>query len=579
MTALTLALAMVIIGAPPEGPDPPDSWRDSLRCGPNCLYAFLSLHGRPRTLDDILERVPIGPRGAALDDLRRAAAALGVPSRVVRSSPDRLGDWPLPAVAHLDVREGHYVLVVAVTAEDVTVADMSTGEIKPVASDQFFATWSGYLLVADTERAARLGLWGAGFAACAGLAAFLRKRAAAGGEPGAGKPAGRGPIVAGVVSILAVILGWASSGPSASGRDPGQAGATVILERPVAIPPTWTRDGVAASIISPGRWDRIAVKLQPDRPLPQVAHLLHHLETWGSSAAFPGNPAALSGPRMLVGLLQGRTDSPLLPQSPLIYRDSSGRPRLTSSGEEGSETHTNQVLASCAALGLPSRQTLESDGIRTTLAALVERAREDFHLRGETEWSAMALARYAPSREPWRNRWGHSSDFDAIAEHFLSTPFGQGTCAGTHVLQALTVLLRVDGERSILSPAISARVRLRLADAIARLAANQRPGGYWTPDWFLRSAEPSSNEDYDAVLFDPSLLAQATGHHLEWLQIAPTGLAIEPEARRRAIAWCADVLDRASAEDVEKNVCPYTHCFRMVKRYAAPASDPGGPRP
>ncbi len=340
MTAWLLTVALATIGPAGDRSRPADSDHDPLRCGPNCLYAYLSLHGRPRALDEILALVPIGPDGAALADLRKAADASGVASRAVRTTADRLGDWPLPAVAHLDVKEGHYVLLVAVDPRMVTIADMSTGEIETMPSSRFFSMWSGYLLVADHGRTLRLASWIGGALASLGLAGFLWRRPT---TPRDARPTPRaaGSVAAAVAVGAVAVAGWTASHRTSTGGGAGRADAPAILERPVPIPATWTREEVGAEILARDRWDRIKAKLEPDRPLPKVAHLVQQLETWGPSSRFPGNPAALTGPQMLANLLAGEAGSPLLPGSPLLYRDSSGRTKLATFGEEGSETHTN----------------------------------------------------------------------------------------------------------------------------------------------------------------------------------------------------------------------------------------------
>jgi len=149
-----ISLALILAGltaSPGESYDsksmPTDYWRNPRRCGPNCLYAYLSIHGHTVPLGAILERVPIGAQGANLADLRRAASDLGVPSRVVKATPGRLGGFPLPAIAHFQSREGHFVLVLQVTPDTVTTADMLGGSVEALPADLFFERWSGFLLV------------------------------------------------------------------------------------------------------------------------------------------------------------------------------------------------------------------------------------------------------------------------------------------------------------------------------------------------------------------------------------------------------------------------------------------------
>lgn len=128
------------------GEPPPNYWRNPLRCGTNCLYAYMKLHGHPVPLGDIVDAVRIGELGTNMADLRRTASAMGVPSQVIRTTPARLGDVPLPAIAHLQPREGHFTLLLQVTNQTVTTADMLSGSVETMPADRFFGLWSGYLL-------------------------------------------------------------------------------------------------------------------------------------------------------------------------------------------------------------------------------------------------------------------------------------------------------------------------------------------------------------------------------------------------------------------------------------------------
>ena len=128
-----------------------DYWRNPRRCGLNCLYGYLNLHGREIELAPLAARLPLGKNGASLEDLRQAASDLGVNSSVVRMTDADLSRIPLPAIAHFDVRGGHFQLVLGVNSATITTADMSTGEILELSHATFLETWSGYLLIPGTS--------------------------------------------------------------------------------------------------------------------------------------------------------------------------------------------------------------------------------------------------------------------------------------------------------------------------------------------------------------------------------------------------------------------------------------------
>lgn len=78
MGAILVLVAGALIGPPAGAVEsvPQDYWRNSRRCGTNCLYAYLRIHGRPVALAQVAERVPLGAKGSNMADLRLAATEL-----------------------------------------------------------------------------------------------------------------------------------------------------------------------------------------------------------------------------------------------------------------------------------------------------------------------------------------------------------------------------------------------------------------------------------------------------------------------------------------------------------------------
>ena len=176
MNPLAAVLLLSAVGfQSASSPMPMDYWRNPRRCGLNCLYVYMSIHGKEYKLDEIAGRVKLGTEGASLDNLQRVATDMGVPSSVVKMTNAELSCAPLPAIAHFDVRGGHYQLLLEVSPETVTTADVSSGEIKELSRDVFLETWSGYLLVSGKTLDWRTMLWrGLGLALiCLGVVRWL----------------------------------------------------------------------------------------------------------------------------------------------------------------------------------------------------------------------------------------------------------------------------------------------------------------------------------------------------------------------------------------------------------------------
>ncbi len=558
-TSMVLLIAS-LLGVVADDAAPAGSWRLPRRCGQNCLYAYLALNGRRVDLEEIERRVPLTEQGSSLADLRSVAADAGVPSRVVLSDAKGLGRWPMPAIAHLHSRDGHFVVVVEVRPDSITVADLTTGEVGEWPTERFHEVWSGYLLVRDDRLVSRRMWLALGVVMGLGALTLSVIRSRRSFHTATSPMTGRGRwLMAVPVAMVAVGLLWMRVGPE----------AIPVRERPVAIGPTWAREEVGVEPIEPAEWGPIEAKFAPAGSIPNLSHLVHQWENWGAGYRPPPGSDALSGAEMTAILFDGRHHSLYEAGDALVYRDSFGRPRVSRFGESGAEAHPHQLLATCAARGIESDRALRTERASATVGELVRTAREECHLRAELEWTVMVLARYAPGREAWANRWGQRIDFDALATALMRRTLGEGPCAGTNVLQALAVLLRVDAEHDLLSAEVAERVRGHLGEGTDRLEWSQRSDGRWGPDWARRLADPPA-ERFDDALFGRSDLALVTGHHLEWLQIAPVGIGLESESRRKAVAWCVATTGRVTVDEFRADPCAYSHCFRIARRYAAP---------
>jgi hypothetical protein len=139
------------------------SWRtDESLCGVNAAYVFLRLHNRQVDYSDLkrrLHRLHSRGDGVTLRDIDCAMQQDGLPTRVVRGDLRSVSEVPLPAVAHvvLDTptrfaagERGHYIVLLRFGTHDVRYIDGTTGRLRTDSIAQFFRTWSGYLLIAES---------------------------------------------------------------------------------------------------------------------------------------------------------------------------------------------------------------------------------------------------------------------------------------------------------------------------------------------------------------------------------------------------------------------------------------------
>lgn len=118
--------------------------REEADCGLACLAMTARVLGRILSLDDLRQRVQLGPAGLNLLELKRLAEAVGLRGQAIRVEPERLGEVNLPAIAHL--RDGHYVVAFDRSAEGVIIGDPASG-VTTIHENSFSHSWSGNLLL------------------------------------------------------------------------------------------------------------------------------------------------------------------------------------------------------------------------------------------------------------------------------------------------------------------------------------------------------------------------------------------------------------------------------------------------
>jgi hypothetical protein len=344
-----------------------------------------------------------------------------------------------------------------------------------------------------------------------------------------------------------------------------------IVDQPitVAISCQWPDLGHLPS----SRWSEIANIFRANKQVETLPDLLHHVGN-GFSTAMPDDPDNIARRMLLTGLLDGTLTAQYKPKTPWLFRGIDNRPHVSQGLNPGVEGHPSQILAEFAVLGVPSSRVVRSGTASASIAELVRSLQEDFHLEGQIEWKAIAMARYAPSKAGWINRWGQEFDFDKIVINLLRRAPADGSCRGTHLLQALATIWRVDALTSILSESSRDAIRHRLSATIEQLRTSQRPEGYWTPDW---PASHPNRSDYlrDHLLFSDDQIALVTGHHLEWLDMVDDGFALPEAMHQAAVRWCVRSLERVTAHSVAENFCAYSHCFRAMTRHFSPETSSG----
>jgi hypothetical protein len=302
-------------------------------------------------------------------------------------------------------------------------------------------------------------------------------------------------------------------------------------------------------VVSDEELAAVLKKVQPRFPKSQLKpnFVEHALRTWWLHAEFQ-EPGVMSGQELKDYLVDhgkylaswGEDVSPLLVQRRNGVAIRWGK-------ENGASVHHDHWLASLTEAGVslhepvftPSRSDM-------TINHVLQEALRDFRLDEiETEWSALAFGLWLPPANRWQTSDGRELSFDLLAGRLMRGDKRLGVCAGTHRAYSLMVLIRLDDEFHILSPEVRQAAWAHLERVRDLIRDSQFPDGHWPSNWAEGQAaveKPIADELFKQVI--------ATGHHLEWLAIAPTEL----HPPRELILKAADWVIRTTTEQTDAQI-------------------------
>jgi hypothetical protein len=233
-------------------------------------------------------------------------------------------------------------------------------------------------------------------------------------------------------------------------------------------------------------------------------------------------------------------------------------PRFVDSRRERGR-HAYQALAVFAELGVPTTQPLTTPQGIGTVADLLQDCLFDFQLREvsdvEPEWAATAIALYLPPARAWQNRWGEKLTFDDLGRYLLERPQAKSSCAGTHLLFDLAVLMQVHRQCPIFSRPVALQIDDFLAVTVATVERTQRPDGSWGTDWRGQTL-PYSDSPATSLLI--------TGHLAECLTYLSPNHQVRADIVFRSLGFLAKTVEAASEAEVANDYCPYSHAARVL---------------
>jgi hypothetical protein len=354
----------------------------------------------------------------------------------------------------------------------------------------------------------------------------------------------------------------------------------VVLPRnePLAIAPRYDDPRVVTDEQLAAVLDRVKPPAEPV----VTNSMVHALRLWGARAEF-GDAKIPSGQQLRDYFLDDAAFRRIAGEQapPLFYQGVNGievrsfDDSLTD--RDTSSHHADDLLATLAESGVPLDAKLKLRDGEAKVSDLLETSLHRFHLdQLEYEWTAIAYARYVFPQRGWRNKYGQKIDIDQLVNEVVSHPLDLGPCNGLHRLEALAVLYRADEQVHALSSRTRAKILAYMKHVSTLLADSQHSQGYWTREWSkgaAASAPPAApvapaagTVAKTATAPAPSIHDQllVTGHHLEWLALAPDEVQPPRETIVRAGQWLARTLIEMDQKDLTATYGPYSHAARAL---------------
>jgi ATP-binding cassette subfamily B protein len=133
--------------------------RDITDCGATCLASIAAHYNLKLPVAKIRQIAGTDKKGTSAFGILTASEKLGFSAKGVKGGIDALPGIPVPAIAHVVIKEvlHHYVVIYKVTVKEVKVMDPATGEMVAFSKQDFEKIWSGVLILMVPNEAFKTG--------------------------------------------------------------------------------------------------------------------------------------------------------------------------------------------------------------------------------------------------------------------------------------------------------------------------------------------------------------------------------------------------------------------------------------
>ena len=123
--------------------------RDITDCGAACLASIAAYHGLQWPVSRIRQYAGTDKNGTSVGGLLEAAGQMGMDAKAGKAGIESLPRIPLPAIAHMVLKNGlqHYVVICRVKKRFINIMDPADGRIHRYKQAAFAKEWTGVLVL------------------------------------------------------------------------------------------------------------------------------------------------------------------------------------------------------------------------------------------------------------------------------------------------------------------------------------------------------------------------------------------------------------------------------------------------
>lgn len=376
----------------------------------------------------------------------------------------------------------------------------------------------------------------------------------------AGRITGKQLLMVQLITVAALAASLSSASPATRQQVLKELGGpksspvvAVPRETPLTIEPLYDD----AEVVSDDELAAVLTKILPkfSREKLKSNFVEHAQRAWWLNARFR-DPKVMSGEALKDFLVDhGQFLASWGDKIPPLFQDRGDGVAIRWGKEECASVHHDHWLACLTEAGVNLHEPIFTPSRKGEIADVLQEALRDFRLdEAEVEWSAMAFGLWIAPQKTWTARGDRALSFDLLAERLMRGHKRLGICHGTHRVYSLMVLIRLDDEFDILSDDVRERAMNRLRSVRDLITASQFPDGHWPSNWMDGAdavEKPVNDELFRKVI--------STGHHLEWLAIAPKELHPPREQILKAADWAIKTTTEQSESEIMKSYTFYSH--------------------